>query len=108
MACMVLSLEYIHKKRIMHRDIKPANFVFDSNGYLHLTDFGISKVKTAENFRGNSGTPGYMAPEVIFSKRHSFDVDFFAMGVILYEIIVGRQPYKARDKKLLRELVRAK
>lgn len=67
LACLVLSLEYIHKKRVIHRDVKPENLVFDHRGYLYLADFGISRIKQSKknNSKDNSGTPGYMAPEVL-------------------------------------------
>ena len=65
-ACLVEALEAVHNEGIIHRDIKPENLVFDSNGYLRLTDFGIARVWEPENKSENSGTPGYMAPEVMF------------------------------------------
>ena len=60
------ALETVHSASIIHRDIKPENLVFDSRGYLHLTDFGIARIWEPENAADNSGTPGYMAPEVMF------------------------------------------
>ena len=65
-ACLVVSLEYIHQNNIIHRDIKPENLVFDENGYIKITDFGIAKTYQRENSHETSGTPSYMAPEVIF------------------------------------------
>lgn len=64
-ACMIMSLEYLHKNCILHRDIKPENLVFDENGYLRITDLGIARVQNPENAKDTSGTPGYMAPEVM-------------------------------------------
>jgi serine/threonine protein kinase len=64
-ACMLLCLEYLHKNCILHRDIKPENLVFDENGYLRITDLGIARVWNPENAKDTSGTPGYMAPEVM-------------------------------------------
>jgi len=65
-ACLVQALEAVHEQGIIHRDIKPENLVFDRHGYLRLTDFGIAREWLPENSNENSGTPGYMAPEVMF------------------------------------------
>ena len=65
MACMLMSLEYLHKNCILHRDIKPENLVFDQNGYMRITDLGIARVWNPENAKDTSGTLGYMAPEVL-------------------------------------------
>lgn len=64
-ACLVAGLEYCHEKNIIHRDIKPENLVIDDHGYLRITDFGIARVWRPENAQDTSGTPGYMAPEVM-------------------------------------------
>ena len=96
-------MRYIHEKQIIHKDIKPENLVFDSRGYIHITDFGISKIYHPDNGKENSGTPGYMAPEVLFNKDHNFSVDYFSLGVILYELLMGRRPYHGHSKKELRK-----
>ena len=64
-ACMLLCLEYLHKNCILHRDIKPENLVFDEHGFLRITDLGIARVWNPDNAKDTSGTPGYMAPEVM-------------------------------------------
>ena len=96
---IIIGLEYIHSKNILHRDIKPENLVFDDKGYLYITDFGIAKIYHENNSKETSGTPGYMAPEVICSKNHNFSVDFFALGVILFELIFCKRPYNGKNKK---------
>ena len=101
--CIVSGLGYIHENNILHRDIKPENLVFDENGYLHITDFGIARTWCADNSKDTSGTPGYMAPEVIFRQNHGIAADYFAVGVILYEIMMGRRPYQGRDRKEIRD-----
>ena len=64
-ACLVAGLEYCHEKEIIHRDIKPENLVIDMDGYVRITDFGIARIWRPENAQDTSGTPGYMAPEVM-------------------------------------------
>jgi protein kinase A len=88
--CILLSLKCLHENNIIHRDIKPENLIFDSKGYLRLTDMGVARIDSPKNQEDTSGTPGYMAPEVITRDQHSFPVDFFALGVIAYECMLGR------------------
>jgi serine/threonine protein kinase len=68
-----------------------------------LTDFGIARKKRPDNSRDTSGTPGYMAPEVMFRTNHSYEVDYFAMGIILFELMTGSRPYYGKDRKEIRE-----
>ena len=89
-ACVVLSLDYIHSNNILHRDLKPENLVLDDLGYIKLTDFGIAKYYQKENSSETSGTPGYMAPEVMCGQNHTHVVDFFALGIMSYEIMLGK------------------
>jgi protein kinase A len=70
--CILLSLQYLHGNNIIHRDLKPENIIFDGKGYLRLTDLGVARLYTPDNYRDTSGTPGYMAPEVINRENHSF------------------------------------
>ena len=104
-ACITLSLNYIHERNVIHRDIKPENLVFGGDGYLHLTDFGIAMgyKRGDTGVVSASGTPGYMAPEAIINKPHDFSVDYFALGVIVYELMMGERPYQGRNRKEIRE-----
>ena len=106
--CIILSLEYLHKNNIIHRDIKPENLVLDSKGYVKLTDFGIAKKYVKNNSKDTSGTPGYMAPEVLCSQNHTFTVDYFAIGIIGYEFMNGIRPYLGNNRKEIKEKIMAK
>ena len=102
-ACMVYTLEYIHGNNVIHRDIKPENLVLDEKGYVRITDFGIAKENMPDNSSETSGTPGYMSPEVMRGKNHSFPVDFFAIGVIGYEFMMGKRPYYGKNRNEIKE-----
>ena len=105
MACIVEALEATHRGGIIHRDLKPENLVFDSAGYLRLTDFGIARVWAPENAQETSGTPGYMAPEVLFKQNHGVAADYFAVGVITYELVFGQRPYRGRQRREIRDAI---
>lgn len=107
-ACIILAIDHIHKNSYIHRDIKPENLVFDENGFLKLTDFGIARKHKKNNSHETSGTPGYMAPEVMIRQQHSYGVDHYALGVIVYECMLGKRPYNGRSRKEIREKILAK
>uniref|UniRef100_A0A9L0R2A9 non-specific serine/threonine protein kinase n=2 Tax=Equus TaxID=9789 RepID=A0A9L0R2A9_HORSE len=106
----VLALEYLHNYGIVHRDLKPDNLLITSLGHIKLTDFGLSKIglmsmatnlyeghieKDTREFVDKQvcGTPEYIAPEVIFRQGYGKPVDWWAMGVVLYEFLVGCVPF---------------
>ena len=106
MANLILSLRYIHSYNILHRDVKPANLVFDDKGYLHLTDFGISrKIRAGKPILAKSGTPGYISPEVLLNRPQNFCSDFFSVGVICYELLMGKKPFRGKNKKKIAEKI---
>ena len=107
-ANIIYSLQYIHSNNVIHRDIKPENLVLDEKGYVRITDFGIAKENMPDNSSETSGTPGYMAPEVMKAKNHSFAVDFFAVGVIGYEFMLGKRPYYGKNRKEIKEQMLSK
>ena len=98
-ACVFLGLEYLHSHSIIHRDIKPENLVIDENGYVRITDLGISRQFRPNNASDTSGTPGYMAPEVLCRQNHTYSVDHFALGVIAYELMLRSRPYYGRSRR---------
>ena len=69
---MLEALDYIHINGVIHRDLKPENLVLDSAGYVRITDFGVARAWRPNNSEDTSGTPGYMAPEVMCRQNHSF------------------------------------
>ena len=107
-ACIIQGLEYIHSKKVIHRDIKPENLVLDENGYIRITDFGIAKIFNNKNSHETSGTPGYMAPEVMKAQNHTKAVDYFAVGVIAYELMMGKRPYSGKGRKEIKEQMMGK
>ena len=91
---ITMILDYLETKRIIHRDLKPDNLIIDSDGYLKAIDFGIAKDITGADFTSSLiGTCHYMAPEISLGKSYSFAVDYWSMGVILYEIFYGKVPF---------------
>jgi serine/threonine protein kinase len=102
-ACLIHALEAVHSNNVIHRDIKPENLVFDNEGYLRLTDFGVACTLRPENSTETSGTPGYMAPEVMCRKNHGLAADYFAVGVIAYECMLGKRPYVGKSRREIRE-----
>ena len=95
---IILGLEYIHSKDIIHRDLKPENIIFDDKGYAYITDFGIAWSNSEEHNGDNSGTPVYMAPEALFDLDQDFRVDYYSLGVIGYEIIMGKTPFEGNSR----------
>ena len=79
---------------VAHRDLKPENILLNEDGYIQLTDFGLAKIIEPEaQARSYCGTLEYMAPEILRDQGHSFQVDWWALGIITYEMIVGFTPY---------------
>jgi serine/threonine protein kinase len=107
-ACIVVGLEHLHLNSIIHRDIKPENLVLDSLGYVRITDFGVARVVKPVNAQDTSGTPGYMAPEVLCRQNHGTVADYFAVGVIAHEFMIGRRPYIGRSRAEIKDAVLAR
>ena len=103
---IILGLEYIHQKGIVHRDLKPENVIFNSQGYLKITDFGISSLKKKLDKKDDSGTPAYMAPETIKGEDQDYSVDYYSLGVIGYEIMKGSVPYDANEREIVRKMMK--
>ena len=91
---IVLALEYLHQRDIVYRDIKPENILIDIDGHVKIADFGLAKViPKREKSYSFCGSPEYMSPEMLRGKGHDRQIDYYCLGILLYEIITGMPPH---------------
>ncbi len=105
---LVAALHYLHSNRIIHRDMKPQNILIAADGTVKLCDFGFARAMSQDTFVLTSikGTPLYMAPELVQEQPYTPAVDIWSMGVILYELFVGKPPfYTTSIYKLIKQIV---
>lgn len=100
---ILLAIQYLHKRDIIFRDLKPDNVVIDADGHALLTDFGLSKEGVLDNISAKSfcGSVAYLAPEMLKRSGHGKSVDWYLLGVLLYEMLVGQPPYFCHNKEQL-------
>ena len=103
---ILIALECLHSNGVIYRDLKPENVLLDTHGHLKLTDFGLSKIRQTSNEVTFTfcGTPEYLAPEIIRGEGYSKEVDFWAFGLIIYEMLSGINPFKIRNKTKMEKL----
>lgn len=89
---IVQALEHIHKFSIAYRDLKPENLLIDIEGHIKMTDFGFAKLVKDKTYT-LCGTPEYLAPEIIQSNGHDKNVDWWALGILLFEFLAGYPPF---------------
>lgn len=93
-AQVVLAFEYLHFLNIIYRDLKPENIMIQVNGYIKIIDFGFAKfLGTSARTWTLCGTPEYMAPEIIMNKGFGKGADWWALGVLIYEMMAGSSPF---------------
>lgn len=102
-ASVLEALTYLHERNIVYRDLKPENLLLDPNGNLKLTDFGFAK-KLGRRGRSYTfaGTPEYVAPEIVLNRGHDRSVDYWALGVLIFELLVGKTPFRSTDSSYMK------
>ena len=105
---VLLAIEHLHKNGIIYRDLKPENIVLDAQGHIKLTDFGLSKENINDDYLSTSfiGSHAYLAPEVLREQPHGKSIDWYGLGALLYEFLVGVPPYIATDLETLYNNIR--
>uniref|UniRef100_A0A3P9H026 cGMP-dependent protein kinase n=1 Tax=Oryzias latipes TaxID=8090 RepID=A0A3P9H026_ORYLA len=97
--CVTEAFEYLHRKGVLYRDLKPENLLLDMEGYVKLVDFGFAKkIRSGQKTWTFCGTPEYVAPEIILNKGHNFSVDFWALGILVFELLTGSPPFSGSDQ----------
>lgn len=98
---ITLALEYLHGNDIVYRDLKPENILIQADGHIALTDFGLAKdgvTSFVEGAKSFCGTPEYLAPEIIHRKGHGKAVDWWSLGMLIYELLTGLPPWYTKNR----------
>uniref|UniRef100_A0A3Q2CLS8 Protein kinase N3 n=1 Tax=Cyprinodon variegatus TaxID=28743 RepID=A0A3Q2CLS8_CYPVA len=100
-SCVLLGLEFLHQNKIVYRDLKLDNLLMDADGYVRIADFGLCKEGMGHGDRTNTfcGTPEFLAPEVLTENSYTRSVDWWELGVLIYEMLVGESPFPGDDEE---------
>ena len=106
-AQLVLAIQYLHSINVVHRDLKPENILLDKNGYLKITDFGLVKESMNQTTTTSTfcGTPEYIAPEMIEGKKYNYSVDWWSIGILIYEMLFGAPPFYDTNTNILYQMI---
>lgn len=100
-AQVVLGLQYLHYDlKIIYRDLKPENILLDENGFIRLTDFGLSTIGL-DQAKSICGTLVYIAPEVLYGNYYSKEVDYWGLGCLIYEMVFGETAFRVDTGKMI-------
>ena len=101
-AQIIIAIGKLHEKGIMHRDLKLENIMVDENGYIKIIDYGLAKMlQNDELAMSYCGTPEYLAPEMISHAGHDKTVDWWAVGILIYEMMIGVTPFFNKNRQVL-------
>ncbi|MES1922463.1 hypothetical protein MHBO_003978, partial [Bonamia ostreae] len=106
----LLALGHLHKNGVFYRDLKPENILLDEHGYICLTDFGLSKIfDQIEDNEASTfcGTPEYLAPEIIERQNYTKSVDWWSLGILVYETMVGYPPFYNKDTNEMYKMIQS-
>ncbi|KAM8889218.1 cGMP-dependent protein kinase 1-like isoform 1-T1 [Synchiropus picturatus] len=105
-SCVLEAFSYLHSRGVLYRDLKPENLILDHRGYAKLVDFGFcKKVGLRKKTWTFCGTPEYLPPELILNKGHDLSLDFWSLGVLVFEMLTGRPPFSGPDPVKTYDLV---